>query len=166
MSNKLTSLSERVECDYQKYKYGMCEAGALESIAGYNNFLKQPLTLGMFVPCDDEGNVLDDSFSGEPVLADYKIERFNTETGATYDDGYDYQEFELHNKYYEIYQQAEEKVLFKGFYIHHGELYYPNQVHFETALFGQDWFNIEHLLQNAYQPIKLTDYGAICAGIK
>ena len=42
MSNKLTSLSERVERDYQKYKSGMCEAGALESIAGYNNFLKTP----------------------------------------------------------------------------------------------------------------------------
>ncbi|WP_395076319.1 hypothetical protein [Flavobacterium sp.] len=28
-------------------------------VSKYANFLKQPLTLGMFVPCDDDGNVLD-----------------------------------------------------------------------------------------------------------
>ena len=33
-----------------KYSHG--------SIRTYANFLKQPLTLGMFVPCDDDGNVL------------------------------------------------------------------------------------------------------------
>ena len=29
-----------------------------ETVHNYANFLKQPLTLGMFVPCDDDGNVL------------------------------------------------------------------------------------------------------------
>ena len=28
-------------------------------VLNYANFLKQPLTLGMFVPCDDDGNVLE-----------------------------------------------------------------------------------------------------------
>ena len=31
------------------------------TIWNYANFLKQPLKLEMFVPCDDEGNVLDPS---------------------------------------------------------------------------------------------------------
>ena len=30
-----------------------------EIVYNYANFLKQPLTLGMFVPCDDDGNVLE-----------------------------------------------------------------------------------------------------------
>ena len=29
-------------------------------VLNYANFLKQPLTLGMFVPCDDDGNVLEE----------------------------------------------------------------------------------------------------------
>lgn len=33
---------------------------AIESIFRYANFLKQPLTLGMFVPCDKNGNVLNE----------------------------------------------------------------------------------------------------------
>jgi hypothetical protein len=31
------------------------------SIAKYAYFLKQPLTLGMFVPCDENGNVLEET---------------------------------------------------------------------------------------------------------
>ena len=30
------------------------------NIEAYANFLKKPLTIGMFVACDDEGNVLED----------------------------------------------------------------------------------------------------------
>ena len=30
-----------------------------KKIVDYANFLKKPLTLGMFVPCDDDGNVLE-----------------------------------------------------------------------------------------------------------
>lgn len=147
-TNKLISLSERVDQILTADR--ICDRGQmLEEIGLYNKFLKQLLTLGMFVPCDNQGNVLD-----EP-----KMHHSFDETG----------EAVIHEKEYisdqNKYQQADEKVLFKGFYIHHGELYYPNQVHFETALFGQDWFNIENLLQNAYQPIQLTDYGAICAGM-
>lgn len=33
------------------------------NIGNYANFLKQPLTLGMFVPCDDDGNVLSETYS-------------------------------------------------------------------------------------------------------
>ena len=31
----------------------------LKNIFNYANFLNQPLTLGMFVPCDEDGNVLE-----------------------------------------------------------------------------------------------------------
>ncbi len=31
----------------------------VNSVISYANFLKQPLTLGMFVPCDDDGVVLE-----------------------------------------------------------------------------------------------------------
>ena len=53
----------------------------------YANFLKQPLKLEMFVPCDDEGNVL-----LEPVTGNFGNKEMN-----------------------EQYQKAQEKVLFKGF---------------------------------------------------
>ena len=33
----------------------------LNSLENYANFLKQPLQLGFFVPCDENGNVLDPS---------------------------------------------------------------------------------------------------------
>jgi len=58
----------------------------------YSRFLKQPLTLGMFIPCDLEGNVLI-----EPKGINYGV---NVE-GFRQD---------LHQ-----YQQAKERVLFEGF---------------------------------------------------
>ena len=33
---------------------------SLKRITNYAKFLKQPLTLGMFVPCDEDGNVLEE----------------------------------------------------------------------------------------------------------
>ena len=35
---------------------------AIDSIFNYAKFLKQPLTLGMFMPCDEEGNVLKEPY--------------------------------------------------------------------------------------------------------
>jgi len=53
----------------------------------YAKFLKQPLTLGMFVPCDDEGNVLE-----EPIETIGGVEL-----------------------YAKTYNQALDKVVFDGF---------------------------------------------------
>lgn len=59
-------------------------------IRNYAKFLKQPLTLGMFIPCDLEGNVLvEPSFSG--VVEDEQY------YGAEMD----------------VYQEAKERVLFE-----------------------------------------------------
>lgn len=60
----------------------------LRSIKKYANFLKQPLKLEMFVPCDDNGNIL--KLPDVCICAD---------------------ECSLCKKY----KQAKEKVLFKGF---------------------------------------------------
>ena len=59
----------------------------------YANFLKQPLTLGMFVPCDDDGDVLEIPHP-KPFQGRQK-----------YDDDL------------EIYNEAKSKVLFNGFYL-------------------------------------------------
>ena len=38
-----------------------CDRGAmLDEIAEYSTFLQKPLTLGMFIPCDEDGNVLEE----------------------------------------------------------------------------------------------------------
>ena len=60
----------------------------------YANFLKQPLTLGMFIPCDENGNVLEDPEFHEP----------NNENEIG-----DYDELRYQ------YQEAKSKVIFEGF---------------------------------------------------
>lgn len=64
-----------------------------EIILKYAEFLKQPLTLGMFVPCDKKGNVL----KGKPLSPAPDSEWIRWEN----------EEFEFY--------EAKEKVLFKGF---------------------------------------------------
>lgn len=67
----------------------------------YAKFLKQALKLEMFVPCDDEGNVLD-----EPeIYSQWVRENFNDEL-----------ENEERINQCKDYHQAKEKVLFEGFY--------------------------------------------------
>ncbi|EKT4500961.1 hypothetical protein JE943_000943 [Flavobacterium psychrophilum] len=61
------------------------------SITGYANFLKQPLTLGMFIPVDNYGNIL---------------EKQETNEGNTVN------EF---NAYCRLYESAKDRCLFKGF---------------------------------------------------
>ena len=70
---------------------------ALSWIYNYTTFLKQPLKLEMFVPCDDEGNILE-----EPEDYEQRLPNMMTE----YND-------EIYR-----YKQAKEKVLFEGFKIY------------------------------------------------
>lgn len=63
------------------------EGEKYRKIYRYANFLKQSLKLSLFVPCDDDGNVLE-----EPNFLDER--------------------FELKRM---IYEQAQSKVIFKGF---------------------------------------------------
>jgi hypothetical protein len=79
-------------------------------VINYARFLKQPLTLGMFIPCDLDGNVLN-----EPTP-------FKKGGGKLSE-----QEFEIAIKHY---QEAKERVLFEGveirdeIFIHDKKHYY------------------------------------------
>ena len=66
---------------------------SLEIIFNYTNFLKQPLTLGMFVPVDEEGNVLKET----PPFQFYGEHTSDTVKRVW------------------GYKEAKEKVLFEGF---------------------------------------------------
>ena len=70
----------------------------LRIIENYAKFLKQPLKLEMFVPCDDDGNVL-----AEPK----KPHTFASENSDEY--------IKKWKSEIEIYNKAKEKVLFEGF---------------------------------------------------
>ena len=64
------------------------------SLEKYATFLRQPLKLEMFVPCDEEGNVLEEPTNYEKRLLNMMTE-YNDEVYT--------------------YNQAKEKVLFEGF---------------------------------------------------
>ena len=46
-----------------------------DKVMAYANFLKQPLTLGMFVPCDLDGNILQKEI-GADFLSDHDMDKF------------------------------------------------------------------------------------------
>jgi hypothetical protein len=74
------------------------------NITNYAYFLKQPLKLEMFVPCDEDGNVLE-----MPVNYEIWLKLHNNDVGGekgTFG-------FLIHEEY----QKAKEKVLFEGFEI-------------------------------------------------
>ncbi len=73
-----------------------------KKVSSYAQFLKKPLELGMFIPCDEEGNILEQV--SKPDAEDYR----NDEGGN----------FELYNfnmKAYTSYKKAKNRVLFDGF---------------------------------------------------
>ena len=68
------------------------------SLEKYATFLRQPLKLEMFVPCDEEGNVLE-----EPKIEEEYVDEHTTQIFAQY-------QYDL--------DKAKEKVLFEGFKIY------------------------------------------------
>ena len=78
-------------------KYNIIEwqtkCDSFDKIVNYTKFLKQPLSKGMFVPCDEDGNVLENPFACDKDSGSEK-------------------EF-LQIKY----NNAKEKVIFKGFWL-------------------------------------------------
>lgn len=75
-----------------------------ESIFNYAKFLKQPLTLGMFIPCDEKGNVLE-----IPVNYEIWLKLHNNDVSS--------EKGTIGFLIHEEYQQAKENVLFEGFEI-------------------------------------------------
>lgn len=96
---KLISMTDFVLNEYNERMDTPYNDGALvESDAykwvRYAKFLKQPLKLEMFVPCDEDGNILEEPHSTN------------------------WQNFTEDGRYRNIpYQEAKEKVLFEGFHI-------------------------------------------------
>lgn len=93
MSNEPESKNFSLFTDIKKFKLE-----AVNKIFKYAQFLKQPLTLGMFVPCDEDGSVLEEPFY-DPSNEQYWASE-------------SYQ-----------YQQAKERVLFEGWVIDYQSSY-------------------------------------------
>ena len=68
------------------------------NITNYANLLKQPLELWMFVPCDEDGNALE-----EPEMV-YNVGVFGAYNGL----------FQNKNEYIKQYQQAKENCIFNN----------------------------------------------------
>jgi len=118
-------------------KYINYDKGCLfEIIIYYANFLKQALELWMFVPCDEDGNVLE-----EPVHYETWLKLHESE-GSTIG-------FDEHLKY----QQAKERCLFAGFRIENYTLT-NDEIGIGQAL--TLYSDIESLVCDFYGDIKLT----------
>ena len=75
----------------------MDELQILDLINNYATFLKQPLKLEMFVPCDNDGNILE-----EPQMIERKV-------------GFDEVDYDYDDEEVIVYKKAKEKVMIEGF---------------------------------------------------
>ena len=91
MTTEEVSASSFYDIQTHIYKY-------YDKVFNYATFLKQPLQLGFFVPCDENGNVLE-----EPQIKEEEIDEHTTQIFAQY-------QYDL--------DKAKEKVLFEGFKIY------------------------------------------------
>jgi hypothetical protein len=93
----------------------------------YAIFLKQPLTLGMFVPCDLEGNVLEEPVNHETWLS------LHNSKGSTIG-------FDKHLEY----QEAKERCLFEGFQVEEHEMN-TYSVRCENNILNPMWCFIDNI---------------------
>jgi hypothetical protein len=114
-------------------------SGNLSKIFNYASFLKQPLKLEMFVPCDEDGNVLD----SEPCSL------------GMFSEGNPF--YDTYLKDLNVWQKAKEKVLFEDFEIKTNREGEKVIVGDYTCLKIKDLgnFTIEDLVK--YVHIKLTE---------
>lgn len=122
----------------KKEKYGIeSYYNTMQVSINYANFLKQPLKLEMFVPCDEDGDILD-----EPE--DYELRLPNMMT-------------EYNDEVYR-YKQAKSKVLFEGFKINGNYIYYG---HFMVCLISEiELYTVESLLNHSIpetEEVQLTE---------
>lgn len=120
LTDTVLELEERYlsTCDIRSEKWDI--------ILKHANFLKQPLTLGMFVPCDLEGNAL--VHPGMNVVFKNKAE------------------FDMHNALLKKFKKAQERVLFKGF----------ESYTFEVHKILEDYETIEELTNLWGKDVELT----------
>lgn len=99
MENKLISMTAFVLQEYAKLNaYYYQENKVLAKIHNYAKFLSLPLTIGMFVACDEDGNVLEEPKQDKDV--------YTQDMGILQD--YDVIEVEE-------YEEAQSRILFEGF---------------------------------------------------
>lgn len=98
----------------------------------YAKFLKQPLTLGMFVPCDEDGNIIE-----EPM--------------------YDPANAQYYESHLYAYHNAKDRVLFEGFYIQTNFSKKENKTYRYVRNKFPHVFSIEQLERNTVESL-LTGY--------
>ncbi len=103
-SHKLIPMTDFV-IEYYSHE-GYADLQTLKLMNNYANFLKKPLTLGMFVPVDTKGNILKEPKN----YMSWKSLEHNKKGSDTKVDSNAFEE-------YKIYQKAEKKCLFEGFKI-------------------------------------------------
>lgn len=96
MENKLIPMTDFVQMQLDTKQ---SSSEFKEVIKNYNQFLKQSLALWMFVPCDQNGNIL-----SEPQMIEKRL-------------GFDETEIDYNYAEVEVYKKAKERVLFEGFEI-------------------------------------------------
>lgn len=83
-----------------------CSAVYIRNTSNYANFLKQPLTLSMFVPCGDDGQVYNEPKAEDYFNVNVKIDQLTDEDKSGLD------KFYSDTMFYEDYK---ERCLFEGF---------------------------------------------------
>ena len=117
-------LISMVDFVLENAKQPYVEGTKYKDLVNYAKFLKQYLSLGMFVPCDEDGNVLEKPEDYEKRLPNMMTE-YNDEVYR--------------------YKQAKEKVLFEWFYIERGSTDVDNLTtylihnNFGDIAFKKDW---------------------------
>ena len=111
----------------------------LDIIENYAKFLKQPLKLGMFIPCDEDGNVLE-----EPKISEDDFDEHTTQIFAQY-------QYDL--------DRAKENVLFEVENVEYkfGSIYfddYENELKIVTINAMNP--NIDSLASNFHYKLKLS----------
>jgi hypothetical protein len=100
-------------------------------IINYANFLKQPLELWMFVPCDEDGNVISESYNDEQHVIIQHLE----------------------------YAEAKERCLFEGFEIDGGIVWHKAGLDNTLFIFGlceDKYKTIEDLVSSRFPNLILT----------
>lgn len=136
---KLISMTDFVLEQSQKIEDlhdNLCCAIAYNKIENYANFLKQPLELGMFVPCDEDGN----------LFSEFQLEILNSNDEV----------YELRK----VFQQAKERCLFEGFKLDTKYLWLKNSLFMICDDFNESFkkYGIIEDLLNKYltKDIELT----------
>lgn len=109
------------------------ESNDLESIKKYANFLSQKPQKWMFVPCDDEGNVLEEPKAEDYFPTDKPIDQFTEEDKIGF------------SNYYSpmmIFEQAKDRVIFDGFRMPYNNCFESKKIYFSLLDFG----NLEQLI--------------------